>query len=217
MGKTGISDHNMKSENQVARIYSTEVETLDKKTSHGDIYTRLKAKAYMLNNEKNKALIDDIRAGIKKEVSINCSVGETVCSECGKNVSKSHCEHIKGKNCYHILKNPTDAYEWSFVAVPAQRNAGTVKSFYSGESTEEIEALKAIAEKYKSFLKAEIIKLSQVVSPEMSTKSLNNICSSLTLDALEDLREDYIKAERKKFTPQLIKKEPEVANDNFKI
>ncbi len=207
----------MKSENQVARIYSAEVEVLDRKTSHGDDYTRLKAKAYMLNNDKNKALIEEIRAGIKKEVSINCAISETVCSECGKNVSKSRCEHIKGKDCFHILKNPTDAYEWSFVAVPAQRNAGTVKSFSEDETKEEVDALRLIAEKYKSFLKTEIVKLTQIVSPEMSVKSIKSICDSLDIEALEVLREDYIKAERKKFAPQLTKKEAKASNDNFKI
>ena len=34
-----------------------------------------------------------------------------------------------GKLCYFTLKAPTDAYEWSFVAVPAQRKAGVMKSF----------------------------------------------------------------------------------------
>ena len=35
----------------------------------------------------------------------------------------------KGKLCYGLLKEPTDAYEFSFVAVPAQRGAGVTKSF----------------------------------------------------------------------------------------
>ena len=34
----------------------------------------LKAKAYLLRTEKNAALIQEIEAGIKKEVSVGCSV-----------------------------------------------------------------------------------------------------------------------------------------------
>lgn len=210
VGKTGILNHDMKAENQVARIYSAEVETTENKTSYGEKYARLKARAYMLRNEKNSPLIDEICAGIKKEVSINCAVKEIVCSVCGKNVKKTGCEHTKGKNCYHILKNPTDAYEWSFVAVPAQKNAGTVKSF------EETENYAEIAERYKTFLKQEIVKLSAVVSPEISAKSVENICASLDIDGLETLRKDYMQAEKKAFKPQLVS-ETYTSNDNFKI
>ena len=44
------------------------------------------------------------------------------------------CRHRKGqaydgKSCHAILDEPADAYEWSFVAVPAQRGAGVTKSF----------------------------------------------------------------------------------------
>ncbi len=51
------------------------------------------------------------------------------------------CKHQKGKQygadfCHHLLENATDAYEWSFVAVPAQKNAGITKSFI--EAKEEV-------------------------------------------------------------------------------
>jgi hypothetical protein len=36
-----------------------------------------------------------------------------------------------GKICHTVLDGITDAYEWSFVAVPAQRNAGVTKKFTS--------------------------------------------------------------------------------------
>ena len=44
-----------------------------------------------------------------------------------------HCDHIKGKKyngevCHYILEDPVDAYEWSFVAVPAQKEAKVIKS-----------------------------------------------------------------------------------------
>lgn len=218
VGKTGILNHDMKAENQVARIYSAAVEESEsEKTSTGDVYCRLRAKAYMLRNEKNQSLIDEICAGIKKEVSINCSVSEIICSECGKNVKKEHCAHIKGKDCYHILRKPTDAYEWSFVAVPAQKKAGTIKNFSVANETEEIKKYKEIAEKYNNFLRQEIIKLSVTAAPEMSAKSIDNICRSLDTDALEALRHDFIKADGCRLKPQLKKEETAISNDNFKI
>ena len=217
VGKTGILNHEMKAENQVARIYQTEIEVTDtKKTSKGEKYTCLKARAYMLKNEKNQPLIDEICAGIKKEVSINCSIGEVVCSVCLKNVKKGRCEHTKGKNCYHILKNPTDAYEWSFVAVPAQKNAGTVKGFAEEDSFDK-EKYISIAEKYRNFLKREIVKSASVISPHISTESIENICTSLDIDALEKLRKDYMKAQTERNKPQLSSQEKNVCNDGFKI
>ena len=50
---------------------------------------------------------------------------------------KTLCEHWNGRiydgqTCYFKLLNPKDAYEVSFVAVPAQPNAGVTKE-YGGE------------------------------------------------------------------------------------
>ncbi len=52
------------------------------------------------------------------------------CSICGR----ESCDHQPGKLygdelCYMTLSQPTDAYEWSFVAVPAQRRAGVIKAY----------------------------------------------------------------------------------------
>lgn len=133
LGTTGIFDHDTKGENQTARIYNTEVIVdLEKKTSLNENYTYLKAKAYMVKNRKNESLILEIDGGIKKEVSVGCRCLEQICSICGKKIEK--CSHKKGsvygeKQCYYILNKPVDAYEWSFVAVPAQRNAGVTKKF----------------------------------------------------------------------------------------
>lgn len=125
IGKSGILDHNPTAENQTARIYDCKVETVDGKlTSYGEQYKRLIAKAYMPISEKNKDIILELDSGIKKEVSVGCSMGKSVCSICGSDFK--NCSHIKGKSyggklCYAVLSKPKDAYEWSFVAVPAQR------------------------------------------------------------------------------------------------
>ena len=98
VGKTGISDHSMSSQNQKARIFKTWLEQDDsKKTVTGESYTALKAKAYMLITDENKEMIEQIEGGIKKEVSVGCSMGKVICSVCGKDMKKHECKHIKGK------------------------------------------------------------------------------------------------------------------------
>ncbi len=135
VGKTGIFDHNPKAENQTARIYRCEVEAIEgRKTSTGDQYFRLRASAYMPRTKGNEELIMQIESGICKEVSVGCASKKSTCSVCSSQRGVSHCSHRKGevyngKLCYFELSDITDAYEWSFVAVPAQREAGVIKNF----------------------------------------------------------------------------------------
>lgn len=135
VGKTGIFDHSMKSSDQKARIFDTYVEKCEgKKTSDNEDFYQLRAKAYMVKSEENLPLITEIEAGIKKEVSISCSVAKNICSICGTDKRTSYCEHHNGhkyddKIAYSVLSDVKDAYEFSFVAVPAQREAGVTKSF----------------------------------------------------------------------------------------
>ncbi len=143
IGKTGIMDHDVKTNNQTARIFYTQVRTYrNKLTSAGSIYKCLTARAYIPKTEKNKEIITAIDSGIKKEVSINCAVETVKCSICGSDIKINPCKHIKGKTykkddrqilCHYILQNPVDAYEWSFVVVPAQRKAGVIKAFNFAE------------------------------------------------------------------------------------
>ena len=78
------------------------------------------------------------RRGIKKEVSVSRAVRRQVCSICGHDIhDRGQCAHGKGqvygeKRCIVRLAEPTDAFEWSFVAVPAQPRAGVVKGFQPG-------------------------------------------------------------------------------------
>lgn len=139
VGKTGIFDHNPSSSNQNARIFGTEIVTDDSRlTKNGDPYKCVRANAYMVRTEENRSLIAEIDGGIKKEVSISCSAAKRICSVCGN----SSCAHVVGKMyggkiAHRILDDITDAYEWSFVAVPAQVNAGVTKRF-SADSAESV-------------------------------------------------------------------------------
>lgn len=135
IGKTGISDHDPKSAGQTARIFSTElVADSSRTTAAGEPYTYLKGCAYMVRTGKNADFIREIDGGIKKEVSISCSAGSRRCSVCGADLNKKSCPHRSGKSyagrmAHTILDDITDAYEWSFVAVPAQVNAGVTKHY----------------------------------------------------------------------------------------
>ncbi len=129
LGKTGIADHDWSTERQVARIFDAKVVSQD-----GVSY--LMAQCYLLRTQKNEELIADIEGGIKKEVSIGCAMGKSTCSLCGKPYGS--CEHRKGVTygaevCIAVLSEPLDAYEFSFVAVPAQKNAGILKAWKGGE------------------------------------------------------------------------------------
>lgn len=125
VGKTGIVDHKWSSEYQIARIFATEV-VREEGTSY------IKAWAYIRRGGSADEVIADIEAGIKKEVSVGCAMGRAVCSICGSDYGI--CGHQKGERydgqvCSTILKEPMDAYEFSFVAVPAQREAGVLKGY----------------------------------------------------------------------------------------
>lgn len=135
VGKTGICDHSMKSSDQKARIFDAWVEQIpNRRTADGEDFYCLKAKAYMVRSEENASLITEIEAGIKKEISVSCKMGSAVCSICSADKRKGRCSHIAGrtydsKTAYTVLSDTQDAYEFSFVAVPAQREAGVTKSF----------------------------------------------------------------------------------------
>lgn len=106
-----------------ARIYDTElVNGKSYQYTKNDIpYKWIRAKAYMVcSNEK---VIKEIKAGIRKEISISCSTFDKRCSICGNKVGS--CPHKKGsiyKNggrCYVSIESVTDAYEWAFTEPPS--------------------------------------------------------------------------------------------------
>ena len=139
IGKTGVVDHKWSADKQIARIFETQVVK-----EAGISY--IKAWAYIRRGGNNDEIIADIEAGIKKEVSVGCAMGMAVCSVCGSEYGT--CGHLKGEAydgqvCCAILQEPVDAYEFSFVAVPAQRDAGVLKALGGGKH-----CLKELAEEF---------------------------------------------------------------------
>lgn len=139
VGKSGIFDHCWTALGQTARLYKVEVvDEPGQMTKAGDSLSWLKGYAYMVRTASNLDLISEIEGGIKREVSVGCSVARSVCSICGEEGGR--CGHRKGeayngKLCFFSLDEPLDAYEWSFVAVPAQPAAGVVKTKrYGGQA-----------------------------------------------------------------------------------
>lgn len=145
LGKTVIKDHRHSTDGQVARIYKTELVQGSKTVKSGELYTQLVAHCYMVRTAGNADLIAEIKGGIKKEGSVGFSPSGSICSICGTDNVKSYCRHWPGKSydkeggqevCTFTLTGVKDAYEFSLVAVPAQRSAGISKS-YTGQTVYE--------------------------------------------------------------------------------
>jgi len=217
VGRTGIFDHRWSAEGQTARIYRTElVHEPGRTTMAGDGYCYLKGWAYLLRTERNAELIAEIEGGIKKEVSVGCSVRRSVCSVCG--ADSGTCEHVKGqlyggKLCYAELREPSDAYEWSFVAVPAQREAGVLKKTFgdSGAGQEELRRLRQEAElgrKYLSGLRTEVARLALLADGD-GGRVMAGLVSRLSEPELVELKKSYEDRVAAKFPvrPQLRRRE----------
>ena len=149
IGKTGIIDHKWSAENQIARIFETQV-VREKDVSY------IKAWAYIRRGGANDEVIADIEAGIKKEVSVGCAMARAVCSICGSEYGT--CGHVKGEvydgqTCGVILKEPVDAYEFSFVAVPAQRSAGVMKAMGKAPVLKELAEANGAQAEYRALCK----------------------------------------------------------------
>lgn len=250
VGVTGIFDHNPKSENQSARIFCAKCEKIPGKfNSVGEEYVCVKAKAYMPVTQKNKDIIAEIDAGIKKEVSVSCAVKGFTCSVCGGDMRYSSCSHIKGdeyngEKCYCILSDASDAYEWSFVAVPAQMNAGVTKSYIkefdnmegcikaikdgnavkltdtqSKQLAEYIDRLEKQANDgkiYRQQLTQEAVKFALIAVPALTGDSVEKMCSSVDTAELIKIKDAFkVKAgETVPLSPQLKAKKTDNKVDN---
>lgn len=130
VGRTVIMDHVWSAKNQTARIYDAKVE-------EGGGVHRLILYCYIPRSDATASVIASIEAGILREVSVGCAVGMATCSICGSDKFTTRCGHrpgleYDGQLCVVELSGARDAYEVSFCAVPAQKEAGVVKK-YGGE------------------------------------------------------------------------------------
>ena len=238
VGKTGLFDHCWSAKEQWARIYHTELcSEPGHKTAAGDDYCYLKGRAYMLRTEKTQELIDEIEAGIKKEVSVGCSVESSVCSICGD--TEGTCGHVPGncydgRLCYRELRSARDAYEWSFVAVPAQRDAGVLKKACRGaEQTlqmlvsaqsnrrlsaelDRLEHEAALGRNYLKGLRREVLRLACVAETELDGHIFAGVLSKLDEGELLELQRVYRRhsEELSSGTPQLPHSSTAVKQDD---
>jgi hypothetical protein len=179
-------DRRWSSDSQVARIFETRVVC-----ENGVSY--IKAWAYIRRGGGSDEVIADIEAGIKKEVSVGCAMGRSVCAVCGSEYGT--CGHQKGEYydgvlCCVILKEPVDAYEFSFVAVPAQRDAGVLKGMGRGKRS-----LKELADEfgaqgeYRALFKE--AQLGRQYRKELES-SVVRLCLSLELGAAEPVLQGIV-------------------------
>ena len=226
VGKSGIFDHQWSARGQSARIYKTEIVwEHDRLTRAGEVYCWLKGYAYMLRSEHTQPLIDEIEAGIKKEVSVGCSVAAKLCSICGADLDQDSCPHKKGeyydgKLCYAGLEGAVDAYEFSFVAVPAQPAAGVVKGLepecadlkalaephpVCAGQLKALEEQAALGRAYRKLLEDEMVRLGLLSGLELEADVLREMAKGLSFEGLERMKEAYGKQAEKHYPlrPQL--------------
>ena len=178
VGVSGVFDHQWSARGQTARIYRTQVVGGDGTlTGAGRPYRFLKGWAYMMRTDENAALIAEIDGGIKREVSVGCAVERVVCSVCGQELGE--CIHEKGEEydgqiCCGVLTGARDVYEWSFVAVPAQRKAGVIKS--AGRRMEDEARL---GRKYLKSLRREMVRTAKIAEPEADRRLLEQVAAKL--------------------------------------
>lgn len=208
LGKSGLFDHQWSAGGQTARIYRTEVvREPSRVTAAGDEYRWLKAWAYLLRTEKNQDLIAEIEGGIKKEVSVGCSMARRVCSVCG--AEDGACPHERGQTygdrlCFLELRDPVDAYEWSFVAVPAQREAGVLKRFRqepetAGEGAALLRRQAALGRKYLQGLREEVVRLAMLADDDLDGAVFVAAAEKLEERELLELRRVYESRAAKRF------------------
>jgi hypothetical protein len=86
------------------------------------------------------------------------------------------------------LLEATDAYEWSFVAVPAQKRAGVVKAAHGKDGLEQEAEL---GRKYLAALRQEVTRLGCLVQPGTDKTLMERVTARLEAEELEGLRKVY--------------------------
>ncbi|MBE6957060.1 MAG: hypothetical protein E7450_06375 [Ruminococcaceae bacterium] len=215
VGKTGIFDHQWTAAGQTARLYRTEVvEEPGVMTAAGDMGRFLKGYAYVLRTPGNEELIAQLEGGILREVSVGCAVKQAVCSVCGKQAGA--CAHRKGEIydgelCYTSLRGAADAFEWSFVAVPAQPKAGVLKhkGYHAmkelagkegwAEDVEQLEKQAELGRRYLAALRREVVRLNGLTGEGVEHGVMERIADRLGEGELLELRRVYAEKAAKRY------------------
>lgn len=203
IGKTGVMDHTWSAEKQVARIFDTEV-------LYEDGATYLKGWAYMLRGEQTDELIRQIEGGIKKEVSIGCAVKRKMCSICGEEYGS--CGHVKGETygserCAAVLCEAADAYEFSFVAVPAQKRAGVLqKQAGAGQTLDEVSMKRLqkdaeLGKAYREELEMRSRRAAMLLEIGLDEKLLQRVLRAMAAEDLMELTRGLEKKAAELFAP----------------
>ncbi len=196
IGKPGLRDHIAGTDYQTARIFDTYIEPADGKGYDGSDLLCLKAKAYIPRCPETEGIINAIESGIKREVSVSCAIGKSHCSVCGESEGCSHIpgKKYKGKLCARVIDSVSDAYEWSFVAVPAQRYAGVTKSFKGGDDCENSAA--GTMGTTKNYISEE----KEQETPDAAVNTVSAKGSAKDTKGTEDTK-NYISEEKEQETP----------------
>lgn len=208
----GIHDHNWEDTSLMhSRIFRADMCT-DTIEYNGVMvpYSYVVAFCYTVRSEKNNDLIMSIGSGVLKEVSLGFEHTEPV------DFGLSDGQTVK------LIEHVTDVYEFSFVSVPAQPLAGTVKSFRevtrmpvnvksltakirSGKALEQAEAEDAAkmledADDSVKSLKAKIKELEDKVSDTEMKDAISESLKDATFvsDEAADLAYDMIKSKVKR-------------------
>lgn len=136
VGRPVLRDHQWSAGAQTARVYAASVEN-----GPGEGERRLVLRCYMPRTEGTASTITAIESGILRECSVGLSAERAVCSICGADNARAQCRHTPGQVynsqvCHMDLDGVADVYEVSLVAVPAQPEAGIIKSKRYGGSEE---------------------------------------------------------------------------------
>ncbi len=199
VGVSGVFDHQWSAKGQTARIYRTQVVKEEGALTRDGRPSRfIKGWAYLMRTQENAPLIAEIDGGIKREVSVGCAVERVTCSICGG--AAGACPHEKGEEydgqlCCGVLTGAADAYEWSFVAVPAQRRAGVIKS--AGGSMEREARL---GRKYLKGLRAEMVRLAGIAEGPADHALLERVAGKLDEEELLGLIKLYREKTRGMFS-----------------
>ena len=138
-----------------------------------------------------------------------------------------------GQRCHQVLYEPQDAYECSFVAVPAQRAAGVVKRFQGEAPGDVVKRLEAAGEEglsltkaqaqallaqvkqwqeqarwgraYRERLEGDVLKYSAILQPSLPRAVMESAVKGLSVGELSQMAQTYEKmaGEKLPLKPQL--------------